>query len=139
MGSVETADGKRIDFQTDLTMSRRFVEVVTGNGAPAGKQDPLVLNFDGKGVRRLRDRFGFDLNGDDQSEPAPQVAPGGILFADRNGDGAANDGTELFGPRSGDGFGELAQQDTDENGWIDQGDPVLGELRVWFQDGWRGR
>jgi hypothetical protein len=66
----------------------------------------------------------------------PVVARGsGILFADRNGDGAANGGTELFGPQSGDGFGELAQQDADGNAWIDEGDPVFGELRVWFQDG----
>ncbi|MFN0168529.1 MAG: VCBS repeat-containing protein [Bryobacteraceae bacterium] len=132
-GSVATADGRRIDFQSDLALSRQFVEIVTSEEA-SGQQDPLVLNFDGRGVRLLGDRIGFDLNGDGQSEAVPLVAPGsGILFADRNGDGVATDGTELFGPRSGSGFDELARQDSDENGWIDEGDPVFGELRVWFQ------
>lgn len=133
-GSVQTADGRQIDFQATLTLSRQFVEVVTGDGAASGK-DPLVLNFDGRGVRLLGDRMDFDLNGDGQSEAVPVVAPGsGVLFADRNGDGVANDGTELFGPQTGNGFSELARQDADGNAWIDEGDPVFGELRVWFQD-----
>jgi hypothetical protein len=134
-GSVETADGRRIDFQADLALSRQFVQITTGEGAASGKKDPLVLNFDGKGVRLLSNRIGFDLNGDGQLESVPLVAKGsGVLFADRNGDGVANDGTELFGPQSGNGFADLAQQDSDGNGWIDQSDPVFGQLRVWFQD-----
>jgi hypothetical protein len=134
-GSVQTAVGRQIDFQAELTLSRQFVEVVTGDGAASGKSDPLVLNFDGRGVRLLGDRMDFDLNGDGQSEALPLVAAGsGILFADRNGDGVANDGKELFGPQTGNGFGELAQQDADGNAWIDEGDSVFGELRVWFQD-----
>jgi hypothetical protein len=52
-GSVQTADGRQIDFQAELTLSRQFVEVVTGDGAASGKRDPLVLNFDGRGVRLL--------------------------------------------------------------------------------------
>ncbi len=133
-GSVETTDGRRIDFQADMRLSRRFVQVDVRD-VPNGKQDPLVLNFDGMGVRLLGDRVSFDLSGDGQPESMPLVAPGsGLLFADRNRDGVANDGSELFGPHSGNGFAELALQDADGNGWIDQGDPVFGELRVWFQD-----
>ena len=134
-GSVTTADGRRIEFHADLTLARQFVSVSAGEGAPGGAKDPLILNFDGQGVRLLQDRLRFDLNGDGQPESVPLAAPGnGILFADRNGDGVANNGTELFGPSSGNGFGELARQDADGNGWIDQGDPLFGQLRVWFAD-----
>lgn len=134
-GSVQTADGRQIEFESDLSLSRQFVEVVTAEEAPAAQQDPLVLNFDGKGVRLFSDRIHFDLDGDGTNEAIPLLGPGsGILFADRNGDGTANDGKELFGPQSGDGFGELSTQDSDGNGWIDESDPVFGELRVWFQD-----
>ncbi len=141
-GSVTTADGRQIEFRSDLALSRQFVEVVAGAAAtPSGnKQDPLVLNFDGRGVRLLADRASFDLNSDGQAEQVPLVATGsGVLFLDRNGDGVATNGSELFGPRTGDGFGELAQADSDANGWIDEADPVYGELRVWFQDGGAGR
>lgn len=131
-GTVQTGDGRQIAFQLQLTMARASVSVATSNGKSA---DPLVVNLDGTGVRLLPARAPFDLNGDGQSESVPLVAPGsGLLFADRNGDGVANDGTELFGPQTGNGFAELAAQDADHNGWIDEGDPVFGQLRVWVQD-----
>src|SRR5690606_9346825 len=57
-----------------------------------------------------------------------------FLVFDRNGDGRANDGSELFGARTGDGFGELLALDSDGNGWIDSGDTVFGQLRVWMPD-----
>jgi hypothetical protein len=134
-GRVRTAEGRQIEFRADLALSREFVQI---NGATnsANKQDPLVLNFDGKGVRLSGQRFQFDLNGDGQTEAVPRVVSGsGILFEDRNGDGVPTDGTELFGPRTGDGFRELAGRDADGNGWIDENDPVFGQLRVWFTDG----
>jgi hypothetical protein len=135
-GQVDTADGRHIQFTASLSLSREFVGVSASEGTP-NAQDPLVLNFDGKGVQlKSGQTTPFDLNGDGQTEPIPVLAPGsGILFDDKNGDGIANNGTELFGPQSGDGFADLAQLDTDSNGWIDSGDPVFGELRVWFQSG----
>lgn len=135
-GTVVTSDGRQIDFQAELALSRQFSRIGTGGDTSDAPKDPLVLNFDGRGARLLAGQtVKFDLNGDGQAEALPLVAPGtGILFDDKNGDGRANDGTELFGPLSGDGFGELSSKDTDHNGWIDQGDPVFGELRVWFPD-----
>ncbi|MDA3847001.1 MAG: hypothetical protein PF505_10755 [Vallitaleaceae bacterium] len=40
----------------------------------------------------------------------------GFLSIDKNQDGIINDGTELFGPATGNGFLELAAFDDDENG-----------------------
>jgi hypothetical protein len=45
-----------------------------------------------------------------------------------------NDGRELFGPQTGNGFAELASYDADHNGWIDENDPVFSKLRIWTQD-----
>lgn len=56
-GSVRTANGRQIEFETDLSMSRQFVEVVTAEDAPAATQDPLVLNFDGRGVSHVDSTF----------------------------------------------------------------------------------
>ena len=134
-GRVQTADGRTIDFEAHLSLSRQFAQIVTDEGSANGT-DPLILNFDGRGVRLETNRIQFDLNADGQQDSIPVVASGsGILFGDLNGDGIANDGAELFGPQSGDGFADLAQQDLDGNGWIDKADPVYGQLRVWTKDG----
>ena len=45
-----------------------------------------------------------------------------------------NNGSELFGATSGNGFAELAVLDTDNNGWIDENDAAYWQLRVWTKD-----
>ncbi|MEY2633253.1 MAG: hypothetical protein RIR00_1907, partial [Pseudomonadota bacterium] len=55
-----------------------------------------------------------------------------------NGDGRVNDGRELFGPQSGDGYTELAALDEDKNGWIDEGDSAYSRLGVWSGQGVAG-
>ena len=44
----------------------------------------------------------------------------GFLALDKNGNGKIDDGSELFGTKSGDGFADLAEYDSDGNGWIDE-------------------
>jgi len=58
----------------------------------------------------------------------------GFLALDRNSDGFINNGSELFGPRTGDGFAELAEHDTDGNNWIDENDSIYEKLSVWIMD-----
>jgi hypothetical protein len=63
------------------------------------------------------------------------VGPGsGFLALDKNSDGRINDGSELFGPTTGSGFGELAVYDQDKNGWIDENDSIYDRLRIWTRD-----
>ncbi len=45
-----------------------------------------------------------------------------------------NDGTELFGAMSGNGFEELAVYDEDSNGWIDENDSIYEDLMIWVKD-----
>ncbi len=45
-----------------------------------------------------------------------------------------NDGRELFGPRTGDGFAELAAYDDDGNDWIDENDGIYDNLSIWTRD-----
>src|SRR6185369_7094398 len=119
----------------ELNMSREFQSssVITES---AQSTDPLVVNFGGAPARISEARVAFDLDGDGHAEQISFVAAGsGFLAVDRNGDGKVNDGTELFGPRTGNAFQELASYDVDGNGWIDQGDPVFGQLRVLTLDG----
>ncbi len=136
-GSAVTADGRAINFQVDLSMSRRFI-AESAEITEATEQilcDPLVINLDSSTASVSDQKFYFDLNADGEKETVSFVGEGsGFLALDRNGDGEINDGSELFGTRSGDGFAELSEYDADSNGWIDENDEVFSKLRVWTKD-----
>lgn len=138
-GTVRTADSREINFQLELSMSRAYHEesnVSIRLGDAARKTDPLVLNFSGSAAQLTNQRFAFDLNADGKQEQINFVAPGsGFLVFDRNQDGKVNDGSELFGPGTNDGFAELSVLDDDNNGWIDESDAAFSNLQVWSHDG----
>lgn len=135
-GEVRTADGRCIDFKLDLAMSRDFqCERRQVEQGKAVLRDPLVINFDGKAAELGSLRFAFDLDSDGKSELLHGLTGNsGFLAIDRNGDGRINDGRELFGARSGDGFADLAALDGDGNHWIDEADAAFAALRVWSHD-----
>lgn len=135
-GVIRTRDGREIAVEVDLTMSRQFareqhLEVQMG----AALQDPLVVNFEGTAAELSQTRFQFDLDSDGAEEQINFVGPGsGFLAVDANGNGQVDDGSELFGPATGNGFGELAAHDEDGNEWIDEQDSIYSQLRVWTRD-----
>lgn len=137
-GVVQTTDGQQIAFDLQLGMSREFVQhsQSTFRAGDAARIDPLVINFNGTGAQLANTRFSFDLNADGQKEDIAFVAGGsGFLVLDKNGDGSINDGSEMFGPASGDGFQDLAKYDSDGNQWIDESDAVFSQLQVWQRNG----
>lgn len=137
-GTIRTSDGQSISFSLGLTMQRSYYEASDTQisiGSPRRTQDPLVINFGGSAAQLSSRRFAFDLDADGTSEQINALAGGsGFLALDRNGDGKINDGTELFGAQSGNGFADLAKLDSDGNGWIDENDAAYNDLRVWTQD-----
>jgi hypothetical protein len=138
-GVVRTEDGMEISFTLSLSMVRSYHEesdVSLRLGDARQKKDPLVINFGGNAAQLTSQRFKFDLDSDGKTEDINFVAGGsGFLALDRNGDGKINNGSELFGAKSGDGFAELSKLDTDRNGWIDENDVAYEQLRVWTKDG----
>ncbi len=136
-GNVTTADGRTINFNLSIGMSRSFAcyyrEEVHDIAAMC---DPLVLNFSGDLADLSDQKFFFDLDADGNEEEISSLSSGnGFLAFDRNGDGVINDGKELFGTRSGDGFRDLAAYDSDGNGWIDENDGIFDKLKIWVKDG----
>ncbi len=133
-GVAETSDGRSIQFSVSLNLERQLHSVSTTVGPAA--VDPLVVNFGGAPARLTEAKVAFDLNADGREESISFLADGsGFLAIDSNGDGKVNDGRELLGPQTGDGFAELAAYDADGNGWIDESDPVFTSLRIWTADG----
>jgi len=132
-GTIHTSDGRRLDFSVELNMSREFLQTSQFQlRAGDALKDPLVLNFNGTGAELAQTTFAFDLDLDGQDDAMPFLRPGsGFLALDQNSDGRINDGRELFGPRTGNGFAELAAYDEDGNGWIDENDAIFSKLLIW--------
>lgn len=137
VGTVKTADGREINFNLGLSMSRRFQEYaqVASVGEFVQMTDPLVINLDTNMTTLSDQKFEFDLDCDGVKDSISQLSGGnGFLALDKNGDGMINDGSELFGTKSGDGFADLSQYDEDGNGWIDENDAIFEKLLVWAKD-----
>ncbi|MDA8138774.1 MAG: hypothetical protein M0036_08975 [Desulfobacteraceae bacterium] len=137
---VRTQDGRDITLQVQLNLSRSFVGQnelsLRAGDAAAQVKDPLVLNFDGNAAQLGPRTVRFDLDADGTEDQISSLAGNSaFLVLDRNEDGVVNDGRELFGPTTGDGFAELAAHDADGNRWIDENDPIFNKLRLWRVDG----
>ncbi len=133
-GTVTTADGRTIAFDLDFSMNRSFFEEknVSLRMGNAAKMDPLVISLNNQGPQLTANKFAFDLNGDGKMEYISFATGGSGFWAlDKNNDGMINDGSELFGPESGDGFADLRAYDLDKNGWIDENDAVFSRLSIY--------
>lgn len=132
-GIAKTADGREISFNVELEMSRSFILKNESYVQTMEKMvDPLVINLDSDVASVSDQKFFFDLDADGREEEISYLGEGsGLLALDKNGDGTINNGSELFGTKSGDGFKDLAAYDEDGNGWIDEADSVFDKLRIW--------
>lgn len=138
-GMVKTADGRTIQFDVDFSMSQSFQNVFVGRESAENNMataiamcDPLVINLD-HNVASLSDQhFFFDIDCDGVEDELSNLSAGnGFLALDKNNDGIINDGSELFGAKSGNGFADLSAYDEDKNGWIDENDAIWSKLKIW--------
>lgn len=98
-------------------------------------KDPLVVNINGTIAKTdSKTGFEFDIDKDGAKEKISSLASGnGFLAIDLNGNGIIDDGGELFGAKSGNGFSDLASFDDNKDGVIDEQDSVFGKLKIWFK------
>lgn len=128
-GNVCLADGSSRQFDVGYHMERSAQTTRIG---AAEFKDPLVLDFGPPTSSLGTCGVDFDLDCDGKTENVRlPTGDSAVLFYDRNHNGQADDGSELFGATTGNGFGELAKLDGDGNGWIDGGDAAFADLMLW--------
>ena len=136
VGKVVTADGRELEFNLEFSMSRSFEQYYEETYTTSVRYcDPLVINLDTNVASVSDQKFFFDLDQDGTEEEISMLNSGsGFLALDLNGDGVINDGGELFGTKSGNGFADLSKYDSDGNGWIDEADEIWDKLLIWTKD-----
>ena len=135
-GIVNTSDGRQIQFDLNVLASYEFsssrVELIQTR---TKLTDPLIINFDGALPEFTKDRYAFDITIDGLDDNIYMPTNGsGFLALDKDGNGKIDNGSELFGASTGDGFYELSAYDEDGNGWIDENDSVFSRLKLMSAD-----
>jgi len=102
---------------------------------PIFSGDPLVLDLDGNGVNLtpVSDYApALDMNVDGFLVHTGWVSGSdGILVYDKNGNGAVDNATEIFGGPDANGYASLGQYDLNNDGVIDSNDAIFSQLQVW--------
>lgn len=133
--SIETQDGQSLQLDLGFVLDWRQLDISKRRTTLNALKDPLVLSLDGKIAGLTDARVKFDIDRDGKEDNLPGLREGsGFVALDRNGNGTIDDGGELFGARSGNGFGELATLDEDGNGVLDEGDSQFSTLQFWHPD-----
>lgn len=128
------ANGREFEISMDLLLSRSFIEKTQISAELVSKslKDPLVISLDGLMPNLSSKQFSFDIDSDGRSDQISLLKDGsGFLALDKNNNGRIDNGSELFGTKSGDGFADLSKYDDDNNGWIDANDKIFDKLRIW--------
>lgn len=132
LGKIQTDKGI-IDLNINFSMSRSFV--IENQIDIYSPFDPLIVNLKGGIPDLSSDTFSFDLDNDGEADQISKLKAGnGFLALDKNNDGVINNGKELFGTLTGNGFEELREFDKDNNSWIDENDSIFDSLRIWLKD-----
>ncbi|MCR4694617.1 MAG: hypothetical protein K5773_04800 [Pseudobutyrivibrio sp.] len=131
-GTAVLEDGRELSFNYSFAMSETLYEKTEITSTRFRNYiDPLVVNLSGNPTSISDQSFYFDLDGDGMEEDLARLGLGsGFLAFDRDESGDIENGLELFGPSTGDGFKELAGFDLDRNGWIDENDEIFDKLRI---------
>ena len=131
-GSVTTRDGREIDFSVSIQMERFLASRTQLTISDEPLKDPLVIDLGTAPASFTGDTLRFDLDVDGEMDELPLLdKSGGYLVIDHNQNGEVDDGAEVIGALSGDGFADLMELDSDGDLWLDEDDEAFERVKVW--------
>jgi hypothetical protein len=129
-GAVQLDDGSSQSFAFSFSMQESYASFSIRQETVL--KDPLVLSTTGQSFQWTGASQSFDFFSNGTSAALPTLASGQYYLSyDRNQDGRITEGKELFGPRTGSGFTELAALDEDQDGFVDSSDSAWQQLSIW--------
>lgn len=135
-GQVTLDNGDTMHWDLEFSMEYSWAQFSMTEQRTGNLEDPLVISLNGMPAQLQDDSYSFDLFNTGVPVQLPNLAAQQFYLAyDKTGNGRIESGAELFGPKTGQGFTELAIHDLDGNGFIDQQDPVWNDLYLWRPDG----
>ncbi|MFN6992271.1 MAG: hypothetical protein ACK4MM_06080 [Fervidobacterium sp.] len=145
-GFVKTKDGRNIEFSAvfkNMQLSYSYEKIFDKTVDPLvidlrsnSNTQSLMNNFvaDITNNNNLRKMVELDLNFDGEREKFYLTNDFGFLVYDKNNNGKVDDATELFGPKTNNGFAEFSKLDSDNDNWIDEDDLEFLKLKIWTVD-----
>lgn len=128
------AQNRSVSVDMSLNLSHSFLSVARLKKEQFA--DPLVVTLDGAMPSFTDELMSFDIDADGEVDQISKLGKNTAFLAlDLNKNGEIDSGRELFGAKSGDGFGELRRYDDDKNGFIDENDEIFNKLRIWRTNG----
>ncbi|NRA55238.1 MAG: hypothetical protein HRU23_13930 [Gammaproteobacteria bacterium] len=119
-----------------LQLSEQRISMTQSTISAQALKDPLLVQFGSSAIGQLNGQYSdIDINNDSTLDRLPMFnGDVGYLVFDKNNNGKADGGHELFGPQSGDGFTDLSALDSNNNGFIDREDENFSQLMLWQID-----
>lgn len=139
-GLAFTLTGFFFDIAFGQSAAIQYLEYLYGGLQNRLKQvhDPIVIDLDDNGIELLAlgdagaSTVYFDYDSDGFAERTGWVGPNdGMLALDLNGNGTIDNGSELFGAPTRDGYEVLETYDSYRDGVIDSKDAIFTELKIW--------
>jgi len=125
-------DNQAVNLNYQLQLNSQYSTASTVNMSAAALKDPLVIQYGAQSIGKIIGYQALDINNDKQQDNLPIFSGDvGYLVYDKNNDQQVNNGSELFGPTSNNGFAELAMLDSNQNGYFDQQDDKYQQVYIW--------
>jgi len=136
INTKEGVENKKVELRLEESFLRKANINFSKEMSPKEKLlDPIVIDFEGSGDLLSDKKFNFDLDSDGKKDQISMLNKGsGYLALDKNEDGKINNGNELFGTKSGNGYKDLEEYDENRDGQLDINDSIYSKLRIWKKD-----
>jgi len=128
-------NGQHLSLDYSFYIASEKIQYNSFETTAAALKDPLIVQFGDQSIGEISGQESFDINQDNNMDNLPFFSGDvGYLVYDKNANNKADNGSELFGPTSGNGFNELAQLDENNNGFLDKEDSAYQQLYLWQPD-----